>query len=470
MILPAVSAKEDRSTGNPGLEVVLMVLAGMAATQVHRLGALGALALLGPALIWRHRRDPATVAGIVITLFCVSPFLRRLADYRFGYTPSSLVLASPYAGVAMVALLTLRAAPTWRRGHSLPVLFSFAAIAYAFCLGVLKSGIFPATIGLLQYSCGPLLLLLIAARPERFHMGRMEAWLGGIGAVTAAYGLYQYAVFPPWENLWLVSTGLAGPAGQPVPFGIRTWSTLNSMAPFSYFMAFILVVLIRNRWFLVVGPLCSLALVSTMARSAWATTALGWAFALVLLPGKDRRRLMTILGALVLILGLSTLVLPAESLDRLVDRVETLRNLEGDNSYNSRMMQAQSAKHLGILDPWGAGFGSIGTAARVGESGGMANFDNGFLALALTFGWVGSFLYFSGFLGSLLVLLFRKRDLPPTALLLLSAAAAMFVSNVFENSMSDFRGIIVWISVGAVIAVLQPGTDGLAREEDRRAA
>lgn len=466
MIFPPDTSKpENASTGFPGLEVVLMILAGMAATQVHRLGALGVLALLGPALVWRHRRDPATVVGIVITLFCMSPFLRRLADFRFGYTPSSLVLASPYAAVGVVALLALRTAPLWRRVHLLPVMFSFAAIFYAYSLGALKSGIFQATIGLLQFAGGPLLFILIATHRARFHLGRLEAWLGWLAAVTACYGIIQYATLPPWELLWLTSSGLSGPAGQPVPFGIRTWSTLNSMSPFSYFMAFVLVVLIRRKWFLFVGPVCSLALISTMARSAWATTLLGWGFAIALLAAGDRKKLLVILGSTVMMLAFSTAFLPSEAMEKFNARIETFRNIEGDNSYSSRVMQVQSAQNSGIMDPMGIGFGSIGTAARVGESGGKAHFDNGFLALAVTFGWIGSFVYFAGFFGSLLYALTRKSRLPADAILFLCAATAMFASNVFENSMSDFRGILLWISVGAAIAVMAPNSSQATKQD-----
>lgn len=445
---------EEPPTGIPGLEVAAMILAAMAGTQAHPLGALVALVTIGPALVWRHRRDPATVAGIVITLFCLSPFLRRLADYRFGYTPSSQVLASPYAAVGMVAILVLFSAPLMRRQHLIPSMLSLAAVVYAYCLGVLNSGVFPATIGLLQFASGPLVLLHIAAHRERFNLARMEAWFTVIGFLTAAYGLYQYAVFPPWEELWLVASRLIGPAGQPEAFGIRTWSTLNSMAPFSYFMAFVLIVLVRSKWLPLVGPICAMALISTMARSAWATTILGWAFAFLFLAGRDRMRLVMMLVSLVAFLGMSTMFVPTESLDRLTSRLDTFRNLDKDDSYSTRMNIAQSAGHLdGIQDPMGMGFGSIGTAARVGHSGGMAHFDNGFIALALTFGWVGSFIYFAGFLGSLLYALTRRKHLPASAILFLCAATALFLANVFENTMSDFRGVLVWIAVGAAIAV-----------------
>lgn len=454
MILPLEDVEERPSVGKPGLEVALMVLAGMAATQVHRLGALGVLAVLGPALVWRHRRDPATIAGIVITLFCVSPFLRRLADFRFGFTPSSQVLASPYAAVGMVGFLVLRGAPLMRREHLIPTMVSLSAIAYAYCMGVLNAGIVPASIGLLQFSAGPLLLLVLNLRRERFSLSRLQGWIGSVAFLTAAYGLYQYAVFPPWEELWLVGTNLAGAGGQPVPFGIRTWSTLNSMAPFSYFMAFTLVALSRTKWFVLLGPVCILALISTMGRSAWGTAALGWLLALLLLRNFDRSRLLVMLTAVVGLVLATAVFLPSQALERAVNRIETLGNLEGDQSYNSRVMIAQSAGNLqGIQKPGGMGLGSTGAAARVGESGGMAHLDNGFVALAFTFGWFGSFLYFGGFFGSLAYALFRLRQMPSGAVLFLCAATALFAANVFENTMSDFRGVLLWVAVGSAIAV-----------------
>lgn len=445
---------EEPAVGKPGLEVAAMVLAGIMATQVHALGALGALALLGPALIWRHRRDPATIAGIVITLFCVSPFLRRLADFKFGFTPSSQVLAAPYASVGMVAFLVLRGAPQLRREHLVPAMFSIAAIAYAYCLGVLNNGLFPASIGFLQFSAGPLLLLLLNLDRERFSLRRLQGWLGGIAFVTAAYGIYQYAVFPPWEALWLLGTGLSGAGGRPEPFGIRTWSTLNSMAPFSYFMAFSLVALSRTKWFFLLGPVCALALISTMGRSAWGTTLLGLGLAVLLLRSADRSRLLGMLALLVLLVGSIGLVLPSEALERATSRMQSLANLDEDQSYNSRVMIAQSAGHLdGIQKPGGGGLGSTGAAARVGESGGMAHLDNGFVALAFTFGWIGTMLYFGGFFGSLAYALSKLGTMPAGGILFLCASTALFAANIFENTMSDFRGVLLWVAVGAAISI-----------------
>lgn len=450
---------EDPAQGMPGLEVALMVVAGIIASQVHPLGALGVLGTIGPALVWRHRKDPATVAGIVMTLFCLSPLLRRLADFRFGYTPSSHILASPYAAVGMVAFLVLRGAPLLRREHLVPSMFSLAAILYAYCIGVIHYGLMPASIGLLQFSAGPLLLLLLNLERERFSLGRLQGWIGGIAFITAAYGLYQHAIFPPWEKLWLIGTNLIGAAGQPVPFGIRTWSTLNSTAPFSYFMAFCIVVLSRTKWFFLVGPVCILALVSTMARSAWGTMLLGLGLAIVLLPRKDRTRL---LGMFIVISGLvaaSTAFIPPEALERTVSRIETLGNLDEDQSYNSRVMIVQGAGEMdGIQKPGGMGLGSTGAAARVGDAGGMAHLDNGFVALAYTFGWIGSLLFFGGFFGSLAYALWKMRAMPSGAILFLCAASAQFAANMFENTMSDFRGVLLWVAVGAAIAVRESST------------
>lgn len=456
------AAPEAPSNRDLALYALGLLLAGIASTQVHKLAPLGVLGGGAALFAWRCRRDPASVAGILIFTFCLAPFLRRLADFRFGYTPSSLVLAAPYLPVAIMIAIVLKHSPGWRRPQLVPVMFSLAAVVSAYCVGVLNADIMPATIGLLQFLAGPLIFLVICLQPERFDLPRFRAWIGWIALVTALYGLYQYAVFPPWEKLWLISTKLIGAGGQPEPFGIRTWSTLNSMSPFSYFMAFALIALPQWRFFLPSAPFLALALVSTMGRSAWGTTVLGWLLAILLLRAKARMRLVAILFGIVVTIGLAVAALPGEVVQRASERLATLTNLKSDDSFSSRVVMAQSAGSMeGIAEPIGRGLGSTGFAARVGDGGGMANMDNGFIALAYTFGWIGSFLYFGGFFGTLLLALRGAGTASSDSILLICATCALFAANIFENGMSDFRGVLLWAAVGAAL-VSRPGDSASA--------
>lgn len=442
------------SASRPAFETVLLLVAGVASTQAHKMAPLAVLAAGGALLTWRHRRDTAAVVGIVLALFCAAPLLRRLADLRGGFTPSSPILAAPYAAVAVLAFKVLRDAPLLRRGHLVPAMVSMIAIILAYCVGIVKLGVFPASIGLLQFLAGPLLLLVVGMRPELFSLRRFLGWLGGIAFATAAYGLYQYVALPEWDKYWLISSALIGPAGQPVPYGIRTWSTLNSMAPFSYFMAFCLIALVNTRWYPLMAPVCLIALISTMGRSAWGTLVLGWALALLLLPTRDRGRLIRIVAIVLATIGTVAIFLPPETLERTKARFETLGNLQNDQSYSSRLMIAESATSMdGVQDPLGMGLGSTGTAARVAESSGMAHLDNGFIALAYSFGWIGTFLFMAGFFAASCFAFsgFGKGSAPAT--LLLCASTALFVANVFENTMADYRGILLWVGVGAPLAV-----------------
>lgn len=438
----------------PAIEAILLMAAGIASTQVHKLAPLALLAAGGAFLVWRHRRDTASVVGIVLAIFCAAPLLRRLVDLRSGFTPSSPILAAPYAPVGVLALMVLLDAPLLRRGHLVPTMFSLIAILLAYCVGVLKLGIFPASIGLLQFLSGPLLLLVVCIRPERFSLERFLGWLGCIAFATAAYGLYQYVALPEWDKYWLIASALIGPAGQPVAYGIRTWSTLNSMAPFSYFMAFALICLVNTRWYPLMAPVCLLALISTMGRSAWGTLVLGWALALFVLPTRDRTRLVRIIAILLATLGTVAIFLPPETLERTKARFETLGNLQNDQSYSSRIMIAESATSMdGVQDPMGMGLGSTGSAARVAESSGMAHLDNGFVALAYSFGWFGTFLFMAGFLAALCFAFTGFGKGPASATILLCASIALFVANVFENTMADYRGLLLWVGVGAPLAV-----------------
>lgn len=447
---PSSGAGGAVSRGRPGLETCILLLVALAASQVHAMATLGSLAVGGPLLIWRHRKDPSAVVGIVVTIFCSSPFFRRLHDFKFGYQPSSAILAAPYASIGMVGLLVVQRLNFLRREHFIPVLVSTFAVIYAYSMGVLEVGISGASISLLQYLAGPLVFLLLNTRQEHFDIAKLHGWLHAIIGVTSLYGLYQYATAPPWDAYWLTSTGLTGAGGEPFPFEMRTWSTLNSMAPFSYFLTMYLIMGICTKKYLWVAPFALATLSTTLGRSAWGTTALGWFLALLLLRSRDRLRLAAILFAMVGIGAAALAVAPADATERLAKRLETITNLKNDNSYTTRMHIAQSAGSFST--PLGVGLGSVGTAARVGPSGGMPNFDNGFIAIAYTFGWIGSLFYFGGFLGGLCYALYHIRILSSHAVLFVCAATAQFGANIFEDTMSDFRGVLIWLAVGAAIA------------------
>jgi hypothetical protein len=125
---------------------------------------------------------------------------------------------------------------------------------------------------------------------------------------------------------------------------------------------------------------------------------------LVLVVASGRQRLFSLLATLgVVVIALTFLPSFSGSLGAVVDerlstRLESLTQLSGDASYQDRNDFLR--KTLGTVEsnPLGRGLGSTGAAARSAQgSAGISDFDNGWLNIPYTLGWVGAIAYLSGF-------------------------------------------------------------------------
>jgi hypothetical protein len=130
---------------------------------------------------------------------------------------------------------------------------------------------------------------------EREMLGQVltNTFLWGV-LLMSAYGMYQFLVAPPWDSYWLteISTGMAATSpsfGQPKPYGIRVWSTMNAPGPLSVMLSASLIWLAtRDRIGSIIIALGGYGvLLLTMGRGAWLQTAFG----LLLLIVGCRRRL-----------------------------------------------------------------------------------------------------------------------------------------------------------------------------------
>jgi hypothetical protein len=410
------------------------------------------LAVLGGStcyLVLRHRDSPASVLGIIFATSCESPFLRRIHDLYHGYTPGSSILIASYCAYPVLGVLLLRELPKLRKPQFIPLVLAAIGVLWAYGVGVLSGGIYPASIQLLQYCAGPLVFAYVLVRSERLDVKAFCRWLLVLAAIEAVYGIAQWIYPPPWDVVWFNGVGMQSAGGRPLPFMMRTFGTLNIVSPYSYFLAFILTVTLETQGFLFVSPLMFGALATTMARSAWGTLVVGWGIALVLARAKDKARMLVAIGGT---LGLvAVLALPfAGQMSSLTRRLDSVGNLKGDNSFRNRSELMAAAIEGGALeDPVGVGLGSSGAAARATENG-VSGIDNGFLQTVWLFGWTGGLFYLGGFFAGLARGLLRGRLQSRTGVLFAGAIVALFSANLFESSFDDLKGVMLWVGLGII--------------------
>jgi O-antigen ligase len=335
----------------------------------------------------------------VMTLWVISPGLRRIVDWLTSFHKVSVFSVLPL--VLMLPGLFF-VASRWNRLGSLyrtVATFWLIGFAYAFVIGICSGAKLSALYDLVTFVF-PILfgLFLVSSRrglPATYERSaKTILWLA---AIVSVYAIYQYISPPAWDVFWVQNSDLAS-IGQPVPFGLRVFGTLNSYATFASFLSLTLVMnLPRLRRSARITALlfvpCLLALLLTLDRTSWLALALGTIVYLVASPERGRAaRTLTSIALSGALLGGVLLAVTAGSQDvgtNLTDRLSTLTELSEDTSVASRQAQTAAALHDGLTEPLGQGLGAVGTSSVAGASGSTATLDNGYLARFLEMGFWG---------------------------------------------------------------------------------
>jgi O-antigen ligase len=414
------------------------------------------------------------VIPALLALWAFSPELRRLADWPLGFSALPVIAVIPLGATCLLALAVFR-----RRLRRLDLGFAIAfwawMLGFGFSLlvgeasGTKLAGIYDYLQFVAPLLVGVFILRFGGPRTQP-DIANSLAW---IGAVVGVYGVFQYVSPPIWDALWVDLSGLSS-IGQPVPFGLRVFSTLNSPGTCGAFLAiaviFQLPYLGRGNTFWRLLAILSMmtALALTFVRSGWLALALGILVFVVLSP-RRRSVLVSLVGVGVVSAALvfaSPLALGnTEFLDALTQRFSTFQNIQSDDSYADRQLQTQTALNAALSEPLGFGLGTVGTATKLGDHGSTTVLDNGFLSRFVEMGFVGGLFYlftilvglavaFSAWVGS-------RRD-PMEASVLASCFAAQFATaglDLAGDSHVALSGVLFWIALGIpALYVLSRGT------------
>jgi hypothetical protein len=229
---------------------------------------VGAL-VVGAFLYFRY---PILYIGFTWWIWFLTAFVRRLVDYRSSYTEPSPLLLAPYLVTALTLVTVFQYLPKARREGGLVFILPLVGISYGFLIGLIYYPPFVATRGFLDWLT-PLTfgfhLLVNWQNFPSYYQNIQRTFLWGT-LVMGVYGIYQYIVAPEWDRLWLINSGMISSQGLPEPFGMRVWSTMNSVEPFAAVMtAGLLMLFNRPGSFRIRGWLLGLFTISSALCLDW---------------------------------------------------------------------------------------------------------------------------------------------------------------------------------------------------------
>lgn len=458
--LPAGVAQPPRPASVVNSSSVVIALF-IAATLVMFTGLGGraanlayvSLAVVAGAILLNQ--SPVTYSSFSLWLWFVTPFVRRMFDFRHGWNPTNPVLLAPPL-VAALSFLTL-----WRHARELrgrlfaPYLLIMGALAYGYSVGAIVAGFVPATYALLTW-LAPIMFGIHLALSWRQYVA-LSASIRRTFAVAlpvlAAYGVYQFVRIPKWDAAWMISADLRS-IGSPLPFLVRVFGTLNTPGPFAAFLLVGILLMLAGKG---IGrfPGIALALVAlllTRTRSSWVAFVIGIIIIQLSQPViRFPRRMIALIVVAALAFPLTTL---PKFRSTIVTRMSTLKDIESDNSFVKRVEFSQAAAAGIVETALGNGLGTTGGAIKLEtRSVGIRSLDNGFLELFYVFGWPGGTMFLLG-IGALFMQSIRfaeaRRD--PFAGALRATAMAIIAIMPIGDIFSGSTGTLLWSVLGLGIA------------------
>jgi hypothetical protein len=402
-----------------------------------------------------YQRYPILYNGFFWWLWFLTPFLARIIDFRNGWDPSRLILLAPY----LVSLLLLKTffqhLPRANHIGGGPLIMAFVAVCYGLLIGLVNGTPIVVVRNFLDWLIpiiyGFHLLVNWKDYPKyRQNFQRVFVW-GTL--VMGAYGIFQYIVAPEWDRYWLIESGMFSSAGNPEPFGMRIWSTMNSQGPFATTMQAGLLLLLTSQGSLripaaIVG---FLSFLMTLVRSNWGAFCLALVIFLPSLNQKLQMRLIvTILTLAICIIPFTTIEPFASNLNT---RLQTISNLEQDGSFQDRKGLFEIAIQFALSEYVGRGIGSGGAYDQKTGKWVSASIDNGILVLLFTIGWLGTIVYLAGLIPMLLnVLKISEVSFDP----FLSGTRALSISYcallIFGGAVVGGTGIFLWGFLSITVA------------------
>ena len=447
------STASQRSWSIPGWLPAVIVLLVTAAIGPS-LGSLSRPVFVlacGAAGWYAWRCSAAAHLQTAIILLTFAPMARRIVDLSIGYDDSSLMLVGPlFALLAPVPQLRRLLEGNQSLGsQSTPMLIVAACIVYVTMLTVFQGEWMQAASGVLKWGVPMLYAAAIGLSADRDEMVQAAASaFVVILPITGVIGLVQYVDPQPWDRYWMQFAPIMS-AGQPIPFGVRTFSSMNGPASFATFTAvgLLLVCFLRPRAFaLLLAIPAALAFFLSLYRTAWMMLALGIVFCLMF--ATTRVRAGIILLGLVAAVVIAAVATPFGEV--IADRLGTLTEVSGDDSAEERLDQFVVLWNMSDSSLFGSGF----TTSDVGTAGAMA-IDGMIIACWLMMGLVVGMICLSALVWTAVNAIGAAwRDPRPEAIMVGALGCTALLQLPLANLTAGEFGFLFWTF--AVLATLPP--------------
>ena len=418
------------------------------------------------------RARPNLAVTIVLGTWALMPEVRRLVEWRAGGFASVSVLSIVPLIALIPAVLALSYGGKLRyvdRRLALCAWLWIGGFGSAFVVALANGGSpFAASYALAQFILPMAFGLWVATLdlPVDVLYERIANVLLWLATPLCLYAALQFVAPPPWDVFWMQHANIVS-IGQPSAYQFRPFSTLNGPAVFADFLDITIAInlprLIKSRSPLWIArfTLCIAVLALTMVRTGW----LGFAVAVVtyiaLTP--NRARNLAVFGGVAaivaaVIVNASVLLGSAQAGSDIIARFSTLTNLNNDHSFVDRQRYFEGLLTDALDQPLGQGLGVVGTAAKLGDSGKVNNFDNGFVARFTEMGYFGLACYLLAVGGMMALAVGAWRRYVARGLARLSAIAAavvavqvmLFVLDVSYDHHDALAGIAFWLTMALV--------------------
>jgi hypothetical protein len=415
--------------------------------QLLRVALPAAATFLGWLL---YRSQPVTYVSYALWIWFLTPLVRRIVDWHFGFFEPNFVLLAPLlvSGVSVFSLLPSNRLVRCRA----PVTFVLCGLGvlYGFVIGMLLRPSAEDLFGLLNWLCPMLLGLFVYFQWPLYRQHQaaiLRTFLWAV-LILGLYGVYQFLIAPAWDRYWLEGVAYSSNSfGRPEPLEIRVWSTMNSPGPFANAMmaGLLLLLVIRSPLKLPSAVAGYVSLLLSVVRTAWLSWILG--FLLILKNAKPRLIARLILSMLLLVACLLPLANDARLAPVIEDRFKTFSDLGHDESAGARWDLYRVMVEDAFHNPFGYGLKTMDNT--------HGKIDSGILALVFSLGWIGSVVFSVGILSLFLASqgqTAKTDEFSTAAKAIFIAILAQIVSGpVFVN----FTGALFWIFAGMYLAAFR---------------
>ena len=361
-------------------------------------GGAGLLHMLFPAMalaagVYLYRNYPAAYVSFTLWLWFLSPFVRRVVDYRSYWLDANPILIAPalVAGISAIALL--RKVNTHWHSSALPYLLIASGISMGLLTGVAMGHSKDAAGTYVLWMaplCFAFYLQTFPADRKQLRSALVSTFVGFV-LVGGSYAIFQFVKAPAWDCNWLemVSANAVSPSfGLPYPFELRVWSTLNAPGPFSVVMLVgLLTLFVYSGWAKLPAAIVGYAsFLLCMVRTSWVS----WLAAILLIAYFNRNRIYRlILPMLSLGIVIACLTQWPPIADKLHERFASTASAATDESVLDREHLYNVMPEYLLRHPLGRGLSN----SPIFEG---LPLDSGLLSTPLQLGWLGTFLLVAG--------------------------------------------------------------------------